>query len=129
MENLTACAGLINKYFKDTVKQDTFISDDGTVRIALTLTYKFAWKAKSNQYLNHNVRRDIYAAWNVLRDRCCGKGRGLIANGKEYKETHPMWEYLSTDEFATLYAHAFAKTKFNLGTFVIRGVTVTEFSA
>ena len=93
MENLTACAGLINKYFKDTVKQDAFIPDNVTVRIPLTLITNFAWKAKSNQYLNHNVRRDIYAAWNVLRDRCCGKGRGLTAYGKEYKETHPTWEY------------------------------------
>jgi hypothetical protein len=89
MENLTACAGLINKYFKNTVKQDAFVSDNGTVRIPLTLTRNFAWKAKSKKFLNHNVRRDIYAAWNVLRDRCGGKGRGLTANGREYKETHP----------------------------------------
>ena len=83
----------------------------------------------SNKFLNHNVRRDIYVAWNVLRDRFCGEGRGLTAYGKENKETHPTWEYLSADEFAKLYTPATVKTKFNLGTFVIRGVTVTEFSA
>ena len=83
----------------------------------------------SNKYLNYNVRRDMYAAWNVLQHRCSGKDRGLTAYGKEYKETHPTWENLSADEFATIYTPAPAKTKFTLGTFVIRGVTVTEFSA
>jgi hypothetical protein len=58
MENLTACAGLINKYFKDTFKYDAFIPDNGTVRVPLTLTQKFVW----NKFLNHNARRDIYAA-------------------------------------------------------------------
>ncbi len=62
MENLTACAGLINKYFKDKVRHDAFVSDDGTVRVPLTLNPNFAWKAKSNKFLNHNARRDIYAA-------------------------------------------------------------------
>ena len=81
------------------------------------------------QVLESQLRRNIYAAWNVLRDRCCGKGRGLTAYGKENKETHPTWEYLSADEFAKLYTPAPTKTKLNLGTFVIRGVTVTEFSA
>ncbi len=85
----------------------------------------------SNKFLNHMTRRDIYAAWNVLRDRCGSnpKSKGLTAYGKEFKEAHPTWEYLSADEFAKLYTPAPAKTKFNLGTFVIRGVTVNEFSA
>ena len=77
------------------------------------------------------TRRDIYAAWNVLRDRCGSnpRGKGLTAYGKEYKETHPTWEYLSADEFAKLYTPTHAKTKFNLSTYVIRRVTGTEFSA
>ena len=129
MENFVACANLLNKFYKDKVKHKAFVSDNGTVRVPLTLNQNFAWKAMSNRFLNHMTRRDIYAAWNVLRDRCCGKGNGLTAYGKEYKETHPTWEYLSADEFAKLYRPASAKTKFNLGTFVIRGVTVTEFSA
>jgi hypothetical protein len=79
MENLPACAGLINKYFKGTVKHGAFVSDNGTVRVPLTLDPNIAWKAMSNKFLNHNVRRDIYAAWNVLRTRCGGKGRGLTA--------------------------------------------------
>ena len=131
MENLVACAGLINKYFKDTVGQDALLSDHGVVRVPLVLASNFAWKAMTNKFKNHNARRDIYAAWCVLRDRCSGKGRGLTAYGKEYKVSHPTWENLAADEFAALYtpAPASAKTKFTLGTFVIRGVTVTEFSA
>jgi hypothetical protein len=129
MENLTVCAGLLNKYFKDKVKHEAFICDNGVVRVPLMLNKDFAWKAMSDRFRNYNVRRDIYAAWNVLRDRCCGKGRGLTKYGREYKETHPTWEYVSADEFAKLYTPATVKTKFNLGTFVIRGVTVTEFSA
>ncbi len=100
-------------------------------RRSCSLNKDFAWKAMSDRFRNHNVRRDVYAAWNVLRDRCGSnpKSKGLTALGKEYKETHPTWEYLSADEFAKLYTPATVKTKFNLGTFVIRGVTVTEFSA
>ncbi len=91
MENLTAGAGLLNKYFKDKVKHEAFVSDNGTVRVPLTLNQNFAWKAMSNRFLNHMVRLDIYAAWNVLRDRCGGNsiGKVLTAYGKEYKETHP----------------------------------------
>jgi hypothetical protein len=129
MENLVACVGLINKYFKDTVKHEAFISDNGVVRVPLALCPNFAWKAMSSKFLNHNVRRDIYAAWNVLRDRCRGKGKGLTAYGQEYKEKNPTWENLSSDEFASLYTPASTKPKFTLGKFVIRGVTVTEFSA
>ena len=129
MENLPVCAGLINKYLKDTVKHDAFVSDNGTVRVPLTLDPNFAWKAMSIKFLNHNVRRDIYAALNTLRNCCGGKGRDPTAYGTEYKETHPTWEYFYADEFAKLYTPAHAKTKFHLGTFVIRRVTDTEFSA
>jgi hypothetical protein len=129
MENLPVCAGLINKYFKDTVKHNAFVFDNGTVRVPLTLDPNFAWKATSNKFLNHNVRRDIYAALHALRHCCGGKGRDLTVNGTEYKETHPTWEYLSADEFAVLYTPTHVKTKFNLGTYVIRRVTDTEFSA
>ena len=111
------------------IKHDAFVSDNGIVRVPLTLDPNFAWKATSNKFLNHNVRRDIYAAWNVLRNRCGGKGRDLTVYGTEYKETHPTWEYFSADEFAKLYMPTHAKTKFNLGTYVIRRVTGTEFSA
>jgi hypothetical protein len=129
MENLVACVGLINKYFKDTVKKEAFLSDNGIVRVPLVLHPNFVWKAMSSKSLNHNVRRDIYAAWNVLRDRCSGRNRGLTAYGQEYKEKNSTWEALSADEFASLYTPASTKPKFTLGKFVIRGVTVTEFSA
>jgi hypothetical protein len=83
----------------------------------------------SIKFLNHNVRRDFYAALNALRNCCGGKGRDLTVYGTEYEATHATWEYLSADKFAILYTPTHVKTKFNLGTYVIRRVTGTEFSA
>jgi hypothetical protein len=129
MESLTACAGRINKYLKDTFKHDAFISDNGTVRVSLTLTEKIVWMAMSNKKLNYNVHARHLCSMERLACPQQGNGRDLTAYGKEYKETHPTWENLFADKFAANYTPAPAKTKFTLGTFVIRGVTVTELSA
>ena len=87
MENVTACAGLLNKYFKGKVKQSAFVSDNGSVRVPLTVNPNFAWKTMSNKFLNCNVRRDIYAAWNVLRDRCSGKAFRKPVPSDHFKES------------------------------------------
>jgi hypothetical protein len=123
------CIGLINKYFKDTVNSDAFFTDNGAARLPLQLHHKFAWKAKTPKFLNYNVRRDIYAAWSVIRDRCVGKTRLLTQYGQQYRDSHPGWDVLSADEFAALYVPATTKPRLPLGTFVIRGASVTEFTA
>ena len=128
-ENLAYCVGLVNKFFMATVGADALVQDHGVPRVPLVLNYSFAWKAYTSKYKNYNVRRDIYAAWSVLRDRCSGKARSLSAYGKEYEAKHPAWDILQPQEFAALYAPAATPPKITLGTFQIRGVSVTEFTA
>jgi len=129
LENLTYCVGLLNAYFKATVGSEAIVVDKGVPRLPLQLHKSFAWKATDKKYKNHDIRRDIYAAWLVLRDRCSGAARSLSSIGRIYQQTNPTWGFLSAQEISTLYQPATAKPRITLGTITIRGAAVTEFTA
>ena len=128
-ENLVYCVALINAYFKTTVQHEAFVTVSGKVKTPLELHTGFKWRAQSTADHNWNVRRDIYAAWVLLRDRCSGKATSLSSIGTQYKAAHSDWKVLTSDEFQALYAPAATKPRINLRHFTIRKVKVVEFTA
>jgi hypothetical protein len=89
------------------------------------------WKVNFKKFKNFVSRREICAAWSVLRDRCNGK-RFLCffsSNGNMYIATHPAWDILQAQESAELYAPATASPKITLGIFMISGASVIEFTS
>jgi hypothetical protein len=130
-ENLDACLALLNKYFKAIDKGEAFqTTADGKFKLPLELHSGFHWKARGkDKSKNWDLRRDIYAAWVLVRDRCSGQDCALSSFGEKYKATHADWKVLTYEEFKALYKPAATKPRLNLKPATIRGVKVVEFTA
>ena len=92
---------------------------------------RFDWSTRNPKVLNHDSRRDLYAAFQVLRDLCSFEGP-LSNLGFEHKKTHPTWAKINNvAEFNTSYKPAASSDKFSpvLGKIKIRGQEVTSFTA
>ena len=77
--------------------------------------------------LNLNVRRDVYAAWLVLRD-LHSKQKELSKAGATYATTHPSWKALSPTELAAVFKDNTRSYQISLQQLVIRGVQVKELT-
>lgn len=132
--NFIPCADLINVYFKKSKSFEAFaVNAQGSVKIPLQLNPHFTWHAHKEQFLNYNVRRDVFAAWCVLRDLFL-KGTpdsrfgSLSRLGREYAKSDNSWKALSAADFDRIHKPANSKAKLDLQKIQIKGLLVNEFT-
>ena len=130
-ERLIDIAELLNYYFASVKGSEAFRRKKGEIKVPLVLEPHFSWIASSNDF-NYNCRRDIYAAFQLLRDLMMpvkkGKIKVLSKIGAFYAEKESEWTAKLPQEFMSIYIPSTSAVSLALQQVIIRGEPVKELT-
>ena len=130
-ERLIEIAELLNYYFASVKGSEAFRRKKGEIKVPLVLEPYFSWIASSND-LNYNCRRDIYAAFQLLRDLMMpvkkGKVKVLSKIGAFHAEKQSERIAKLPQEFMSIYIPNTSAVPLALQQVIIRGETVKELT-
>jgi hypothetical protein len=107
----------------------------GKIVIPVLLNDRFKWKADKDS-INWNLRRDLYAMWQLVRDASTGgtpsnKNFTMTKTGAAYVAANNVkdWKVLSKAEFNAMYKPAAVQTPIKPVMITIKGEQVARFKA